>query len=153
MLRHVTRHVFGTYLARVQVLEEVNMNTKALLVLDDLLLKRLTENTSTLLDDREMITVLANTKAKAIEVKEKLAKAAETRRSINDKREQYRPVATRGSVLYFAIMDMAMVNWMYQTSLSQVCVCCGVSWSPWVMLRCGSCCGVGHAHRSPRFAA
>ena len=102
-----------------QVLEEVNANTKALLSLDALLLERLTSNTGNLLDDAELIGVLANTKAKAAEVKDKLNAADDTKRSINEKREQFRPVATRGSVLYFAIVEMSQVNVMYQTSLSQ----------------------------------
>ena len=102
-----------------QVLEEVNNNTKALLQLDADLLLRLTSNAGNLLDDPELIGVLANTKAKAAEVKEKLVAADETKVSINEKREQYRPVATRGSVLYFSIVEMSLVNVMYQTSLAQ----------------------------------
>ncbi len=101
------------------VLEEVNGNTKALLRLDQMLLERLSENTGNLLDDEELIGVLADTKSKSIDVKEKLIAAAEMRKNINEKREQYRPVATRGSVLYFAIVDMSLVNSMYQTSLDQ----------------------------------
>jgi dynein heavy chain len=101
------------------VLEEVTNNTKALVRLDQLLLVRLTENTGNLLDDEELIIVLADTKSKATDVKEKLNSAAEMRKNINEKREQFRPVATRGSVVYFTIVDMSQVNCMYQTSLDQ----------------------------------
>jgi len=102
-----------------EVLNEVNQNTKALLALDASLLHRLTSNTGNLLEDEELIEVLATTKRKAKEVQEKLKNAAETKKSISEKREQFRPVATRGSVLYFAIVDMSGVNCMYQTSLVQ----------------------------------
>jgi len=51
-----------------QVLEEVNSNTKSLMQLDASLLERLTSNTGDLLEDEELIAVLANTKAKAAEV-------------------------------------------------------------------------------------
>jgi dynein heavy chain len=94
------------------VLEEVNGNTKSLLRLDQMLLERLSENSGNLLDDEELITVLADTKLKATDVKEKLIAAAEMRKNINEKREQYRPVATRGSVLYFTIVDMSQVRSM-----------------------------------------
>jgi dynein heavy chain len=104
------------------VLEEVNMNTKALMALDASLLERLTSNTGNLLEDEELIGVLANTKAKAAEVNLKLSAAADTKASIAEKREQFRPVATRGSVLYFSIVEMSGVNCMYQTSLTQFLV-------------------------------
>jgi len=102
-----------------EVLNEVNQNSKSLLALDASLLSRLTSNTGNLLEDEELIEVLATTKRKAKEVQEKLKNAAETKKNINEKREQFRPVATRGSVLYFAIVDMSGVNCMYQTSLVQ----------------------------------
>lgn len=38
---------------------------------------------------------------------------------INEKREQYRPVATRGSVLYFCMVEASLICWMYNSSLAQ----------------------------------
>jgi dynein heavy chain len=101
------------------VLEEVNSNTKALMQLDASLLERLTSNSGNLLEDEELIGVLASTKTKAAEVKQKIDAAEATKVSIAEKREQFRPVATRGSVLYFAVVEMSNVNVMYQTSLNQ----------------------------------
>ena len=102
-----------------QVLQEVNTNTKALLQLDAMLLERLSSNDGDLLEDQELVGVLTNTKTKAAEVNLKLIAADETKLSIGEKREQFRPAATRGSVLYFAIVELSMVNVMYQTSLAQ----------------------------------
>ena len=62
---------------------------------------------------------LANTKAKAAEVNAKLIAANKTRSDVAEKRKQFRPAATRGLVLYFSIVEMSLVNVMYQTSLTQ----------------------------------
>jgi dynein heavy chain, axonemal len=102
-----------------EVLSSVAKNTKTLARLDAELLQRLTENDGNLLDDVELIAVLADTKKSAVEVKAALIAAEEMKLGINEKREQFRPVATRGAVLYFALLDFASVNCMYQTSLAQ----------------------------------
>lgn len=52
-------------------------NTKSLQLLDKQLLERLSNSSGNLLDDIELIEVLANTKAKAKEVEQKLMDAEE----------------------------------------------------------------------------
>lgn len=47
----------------------------------------------------------------------KLADAEVKEKEIKEKREHYRPVATRGSVLYFCIIEVSLVSWMYNSSL------------------------------------
>jgi len=104
---------------RQKLIEEVNMNTISLQSLDKQLLDRLGESKGDLLDDLTLIGVLADTKTKSQEVAEKIASSTKTEELINNRREQYRPVATRGSLIYFVIVSLSQVNWMYQTSLSQ----------------------------------
>ena len=84
-----------------------------------MLLKRLAGGFGNLLDDTELIDVLAEIKAKSKEVGEKLKEAREKTIEIGEKRESFRPVAARGAVLYFCVVEMTLVNWMYNTSLQQ----------------------------------
>lgn len=50
-------------------------------------------------------------------IKHRLEEAESTELMINSARERYRPVATRGSVLYFVIASLSEIDPMYQFSL------------------------------------
>lgn len=104
---------------RVQLDMDVTANKKLKKQLEANLLYKLSTTEGSLLDDLSVMEVLNISKAKAIEIKEKLESAEETKENINQAREEFRPVASRGSVLYFLIVKMSLVNNMYQTSLVQ----------------------------------
>jgi len=102
-----------------QLQEDVTSNTKILSELEASLLSRLANAQGSLLDDVELIDVLGTIKTKSQEVNEKLVESREKTIEISEKREQFRPVAARGSVLYFCVVEMIQINWMYNTSLYQ----------------------------------
>lgn len=72
-----------------------------------------------LVENEGLMSVLQETKATTLAVSSKLSASAGTRLKINAAREEFRPVAARGSLLYFLVVEMAAINVMYQTSLRQ----------------------------------
>ncbi|XP_050311595.1 dynein axonemal heavy chain 8 [Anthonomus grandis grandis] len=104
---------------RTNLIKDVTANRRKMLELEQNLLYKLTTTKGSLLDDDTVIGVLNVTKNTAAEVREKLQIAKETETKINVAREEFRPIATRGSILYFLVVSMSMVNVMYQTSLVQ----------------------------------
>lgn len=71
-----------------------------------------------ILDDEQLINTLNNSKLTSAMIANRLSEAEHTELSINEARESYRPAATRGSILYFVIADLALISPMYQFSLS-----------------------------------
>jgi dynein heavy chain, axonemal len=65
-----------------------------------------------ILDDEELIDTLAQSKVTSNEIGAKVAEAERTETMIDETRELYRPVASRASLLFFAISDLVGDGWV-----------------------------------------
>ena len=86
--------------------------------LEDSLLRRLAASKGDILEDTELIENLEETKKTADDIAEKVAAATETEKVINEAREAYRPVAARGSLFYFLIDSLCVLDRVYQYSMA-----------------------------------
>jgi dynein heavy chain len=85
--------------------------------LEDDLLMRLSNAQGDILQDVQLIENLENTKKTATEVAEKQQIALATERDIDEARNFYKGVATRGSLLFFLLSQLSNMDHMYQYSL------------------------------------
>jgi dynein heavy chain len=92
-------------------------DNKTLVDLEDKILSLLTNSKTSLLDDEKLIVVLQSSKDTAESVKQQIEVAESTMRKIDGMRENYRPCATRASVIFFVLAGLANIDPMYQFSL------------------------------------
>ena len=106
---------------RVGLLEEILVCDGVVAECEEILLTRLAQRAGggRLLEDEQLIEVLASTKAKSNEIHERLKGCRETTDKIEQAREVYRPVAQRGAVIYFSVAEMACLQRLYHHSLQQ----------------------------------
>ena len=81
-------------------------------------MRRIRQAEGDILGDEELIISLEVTKATVLEINEKVQVSKATSVKINDARETYRPVAARGSLIYFLIDQLNVIDHMYQYSLA-----------------------------------
>jgi len=88
---------------------------KSLVEAEDAILTGLTKNDdiAKILEDDELIVVLDESKRTSDEIKVRLQESEITEKEIDTTRELYRPVAYRASLLFFAIVDLAVIDPMY----------------------------------------
>ena len=104
--------------AKDHLVVSIAADKRQLAELEDKILKLLKESQGNILDDELLINTLNNSKLTSGVIAGRVQEAEHTEKSINEAREHYRPAATRGSILYFVVADLAVVSPMYQYSLS-----------------------------------
>ena len=125
-----------SHTCRAQVVANASMK-KQLKEIEDKILYMLSNSTGNILDDHEvresasslklklnvisprrrptqLIETLASSKITSTEITEKVADAEVTEREIDAYRERYRPVAYRATILYFSVVNLCVVDPMYQ---------------------------------------
>eukprot|EP00606_Chrysophyceae_sp_TOSAG23-5_P000891 GSChrysophyteH2.ASY1.ANO1.1126.1 assembled CDS len=100
-----------------QLVVSIANDQKQLLDIEEQILSMLANASGNILDDEELIDALALSKKTSTAINARLQEAETTTLEINTTREGYRSVATRGSVIYFVVANLAMVDPMYQYSL------------------------------------
>uniref|UniRef100_UPI00398F6457 dynein axonemal heavy chain 6 isoform X2 n=1 Tax=Pristiophorus japonicus TaxID=55135 RepID=UPI00398F6457 len=102
---------------RNQLIVQINSDKNQLKSIEDRILKLLFTSEGNILDNEELINTLQQSKVTSGAIKIRLEEAEATEQKINYAREKYRPVATRGSVMYFVVASLAEIDPMYQFSL------------------------------------
>jgi dynein heavy chain len=77
-------------------------------------------NSETILDNVVLIETLEICKTQSVKILESLYEAEQVEIKINATRDKYRVTATRGSLIYFSIVELSLIDPMYQNSLSYV---------------------------------
>jgi len=82
-----------------------------------LLHKLVSADSDTILENVALIEQLEVTKETSNVIQEKQVQAKVTEKEINESREWYRPVAAEGAMLYFLLIQLWIIDHMYQYSL------------------------------------
>lgn len=91
---------------------------KSLNDIEDRILLLLSESKGNVLDDENLIEVLEESKFTSTLIQGRMQDNVVTQEIVAATREKYRSVAQRGSILYFCVADLALIDSMYQHSLS-----------------------------------
>ncbi|XP_023247279.1 dynein heavy chain 1, axonemal-like [Copidosoma floridanum] len=85
--------------------------------IEDRILLRLSLSEGSAVDDIDLIDTLEASKIKSEEIKLKVVSAETAQESIDAARSLYVPVAERAQVLFFCLLDLQLIDTMYQYSL------------------------------------
>ncbi|XP_068085242.1 dynein axonemal heavy chain 2 [Anabrus simplex] len=96
---------------------EIAAGRRKLIDLEDELLRLMYETKGSLLDDLQLLITLQTSQATSVAISEQIIVSEKTEIKIDAAREDYRPCATRASILFFVLNDMSQIDPMYQYSL------------------------------------
>jgi len=103
---------------RQELIQTMSKNNILLAELENLLLKELTEATGNILENKVLINTLQDAKQKSISISTQLTESKETSMQLNQVAAEYRPVAKRGSILFFSLSSLSTISRMYEYSLA-----------------------------------
>eukprot|EP01065_Artemidia_motanka_P053390 TRINITY_DN988_c2_g1_i2.p1 TRINITY_DN988_c2_g1~~TRINITY_DN988_c2_g1_i2.p1 ORF type:complete len:1910 (+),score=787.87 TRINITY_DN988_c2_g1_i2:2319-8048(+) len=84
---------------------------------EDQILDKLENSQGNVLDNPDIIQALQRSKTNSQMLVKQIAEAEEKEKGINEAREVFRMVANRASILYFVLVDLPLIDPMYQYSL------------------------------------
>jgi len=102
---------------RQRNIEEYILNKEKQKRTEDVILKLLNEAEGDLLEDEVLIDTLQKSKVESKETEEKLRRQEHDREVFGAIRNFYQSVAERASLLYFVVLDLALIESTYQWSL------------------------------------
>ena len=99
---------------RDQLVIEISAIKNELFAMQSSILTSLAESSQdTILDNEQLIETLKTSKEKSKEISTSLKRSEQVEKTVQDKREQYRDVSIRGSILYFVIASLSGIDPMY----------------------------------------
>jgi dynein heavy chain len=102
---------------RLRCLADSARFKKELKETEDRILEMLRSAEGEILDNQELIDTLSTSKQQSRSIQEQLEAQKHTEERIENTRKEYKPVAYRVAILFFCVMDMSLVEPMYQYSL------------------------------------
>lgn len=86
--------------------------------LEDFLLEQLAGSTGNILENKELLASLNETKSKSAAIEESLAESTDLQQKLEAEGNVYLPVARFGSTMFFLVADLYKLNVMYRFSLT-----------------------------------
>lgn len=103
---------------REELVQSISKNHSTLAMLEDSILRELTESTGNILDNAVLISTLKDAKEKSVTIAEALLEARTTAEEIDKVTDSYRGAAKRGSILFFSVSGLSAISAMYEFSLA-----------------------------------